>query len=691
MKCSMKYFLLMIGLFICSCSIGQAAPITTLTFGAWNNPAIWSTGTTPGNGDTVVINHLVTLTGAQIVGTSGSSGGAAAIAIGSAGGLTLAMNSSLVVRGDITLNNSQVELNPGAVIEFDLNTAPVSTAYALRIGTGHNQSNARLVSNCLPSNRCIVRTRAGVNIINARITGDEYLMGGQISATYTDFERIGDSIRPAIAHYTTGNAIFSLTEVRMVDGGMISGPYALGADASFSLSSVTFQGTKSDACLDVNGYNPLSASGVRYIYGSVFDKLVRLYPGQDFDIQNNYFHDAFEVTEGKWKRFSNNFVRSQGYGTLLAGDAIDNYWYVENGATGFINSHFVQTASFNFPMVLDGNIFEYNGTDGEGDAILIGIRPVLTTITGSIALPNLAGENSGTLFSALGESGSTVIADHNTFFAGTQAATIGETYVGHAGLLKSFRSNLAWDTAPRGYKLRDSGVNDNVPNLVSAFMADYNLGFNLLPGTNGTGYTGLEFSSGTPGVNDLNVNPYFVDPKRNLARWDALNGGPGTANHAMTQLRKRNDSDYQSLYTIQGLIASIKEGYRPTNEEMRGMAHDSNSRGAWVVPGAVPMSRELQSATATPTMTILPTTAITATRTPVLTATASATGTPTAVISRTPVLAPSSTPTVVPTKSPVVKATRKPRRTRIKTPTRTPTPECTSTPTRVNPVPVSIP
>ena len=57
--------------------------------------------------------------------------------------------------------------------------------------------------------------------------------------------------------------------------------------------------------------------------------------------------------------------------------------------------------------------------------------------------------------------------------------------------------------------------------------------------------------------------PKFTDNRRNLASWDAALGGPGTAQHAIVELMKRNDdSEFNPAYNVAALTKYIAEGYQ---------------------------------------------------------------------------------------------------------------------------------
>jgi hypothetical protein len=364
--------------------------------------------------------------------------------------------------------------------------------------------------------------------------------------------------------------------------GGIGGTYNLNADlGTFRIEDTNFTNTAHTESWYLNNANSYS-SGTRTILRNVFDKHVLLYTPAGFTTEDNYFHEALASTDGQWTTFRHNFVRlTNSYNTvLLRGSTYRNFWYWDEPTQD--NPHFTQAPLYT--LTVDGDIFESDGTGaGNGDCILGDVPGAARTLTvqNCIVLPNANGTNSGTLVSLLGNASVTLAMNHNTGLVGIQGLlAVGETYTGHAGMVSSYRSNLAYDTSARGYHILDSGVNDSVSNLVTSANANYNNAYNLLAGSNAKGYNNLEFSSGSPGANDLAVNPNFVDSARDLAKWDTSLGGAGTDSNVITELRKRGLSTWNSNYSTQNLIAYIRAGFAPTNVSLQNAGHDGVTIGA---------------------------------------------------------------------------------------------------------------
>jgi hypothetical protein len=119
---------------------------------------------------------------------------------------------------------------------------------------------------------------------------------------------------------------------------------------------------------------------------------------------------------------------------------------------------------------------------------------------------------------------------------------------------------------------------------VSPANADYNCGYNLAAGEAdcGAGY-GVGYAApmtGCPGTNDIDEDPAFVDPTRNIATWDASLGGPGTLANAVAELRKLNTPSHNANYTVAALLAWVKAGFAPTNVNLQNAGHDNVTIGA---------------------------------------------------------------------------------------------------------------
>lgn len=602
-------------------SLAYGAACVSTGDGVWSTAATWSScgGGSPGNGDTAAIGsgHDITVSSAVTVGASGVAGtNAFTIASGS---LAVTGAGSLTARGGFTLNDSTFTVAAGGTFGFDASAAgtPATACYVGAIGTGNGQSSHVYFNGSSGSRVTVSSNASGCNGSFSDGAGP-YTQAGLITASYTDFTRIGSaSVKAMEPSPSASGNIFSIDHSTFTACGKIEGTYNLADGATFYLGYNKWTSSVSTENVKLLGSNARE-SGTRALVYNVFDKTLNFYTPRGFTFTGNYFNDGFDTTSGQWDSFTGNFVRvtSSSADINMAGDAVGNYYFKDGPAD--TNPHFIDLLTYPFHMSVTNSVFEFNGTDGNGDAILIQdpSSARTATITGNIVLKNAGSDTSGTLITILGPSGSTltlstVVAEHNTYYTGIQGAAVGETNTGHANQL-TFRCNLAHDDIPsplRGLKLYDSGTNDSVSNLCTSALCDYNAGWNLLAGSNGNGYDKLEFSSGSPGSHDpTNGDPGFANNLRRLATCDAVFGGPGTYANALVQLKKLNDSDFDTDYTAASFISCVRAGFTPSRAALDGGCYDGTDIGA--------VSFSVGAPTATPTPTRTPTATPTRTATP---------------------------------------------------------------------------
>lgn len=558
---------------------------TTTASGDWGS-AIWSPSGTPGAGDTVTIGHAVAVSGSRSIGTSGATG-TTAVTVSS--GASLSINAGTFdLRGDLLLNNSPLNLAGGVTLKFNSANAatPLSQKYVIQISTNHNQTSARLNINGTSSQRVTIMSDSGGGNgwINDGPTGGEFLQGGMITGTFVDFIRIGDSSNKCIRQSPTSSASFSLTDATFTNCGRIGGTYNMGATCNFVLRRINMTGTvhATDSVRFENGSS--YTSGNRIVDDCVFDKQVHFYTGLGFTVTDTYFADTVDSTAGNWLSCSGCLFQKND--NLLPGGCT-NCYFLYTAATD--NPHFMQPNSTT-DCAYSNNVFEAPNTVNTldtGDCILLpSVASVTTyTISGNIVLLSEAGYSSGILFNGLGNANWRVVATHNTSILATEPTSIkaalgglGESFNTAAGQVTSFKSNIGYAaSSAQAYLLRNvNGAPNN--DVVTAANANYNNAYNVLAGAEGKGYdTPI---TGSPGANDLAVDPQFFDETRKASKWDISLGGSGTAANAVTELKKRHLSTYNSNYTIASLRSYVRAGFAPTNVSLQSAGHDGVTIGA---------------------------------------------------------------------------------------------------------------
>ena len=572
------------------------AAITTAAAGNWSAPGTWTGGVVPGNGDTVTLNHSVTVDVPTIVGSSPATGGTAAIAWGTAN-VVLAINANLTLRGDIipkddfTLHDLIVQA-AGTTVTFDATQAAAPSTTNYRCLLWNDNVDWRWKFNGTAAQPCVLQSAAGAGV--GFFYNNAHSGGPRINASWTHFLRIGDASNQGFSIFFGGSSPeFTLTDC-IVD---TCGTFQAKNGGSASLSDLTrtvfkngvgsngdFQGGIIETATTPGKIDDCYFGG--WIEGA-FGSMV---------LTNNVFVGAFIAdSDSATSTFQYNLVSIKS--AIGCPGTVDHCYMLDFDSTDG-NPQGLKPGGFNHDITYC--LFESSyPTQGAGDLIINGNGSAFTyNVKNNILVPNANGTSPGKLCSLIAANSQSHFAiEHNTVVSnwstGQESGVVqyGENGGGAAGEVASLKSNLAWSSVAGNNAAHLARLSGTLQNEVSAVNADYNATWNgANDGTDPTGYVsgsaGSVFNPGGAGVHDkvISANP-FVDSTRNFAKWGASLGGAGTNADTLDMLRKRldwTDAAYNpnNGATVQALVAWVSAGFSVKDSALKNAGADGVTIGA---------------------------------------------------------------------------------------------------------------
>jgi len=569
---------------------------TTIAPGNWSDDAIWDT-TAPGVGEVAVLDHFIVADQNLEVGTSpATESGTFAITIGAAGRLEIAQNVKVTCRGDINVlgafanDTDCIVLQDGAHLEGDttLATDPTNQEYGIRWDVRNNTGRS-VVANGTSGNRCTISSNAagGNFYMFPGGTGD-----GRLQVEYCDFIRMGSATRDAIwSKLATGTTVepytYYVRNCTFTDCGRYYFTGGLNGDDILEIADTKFSGGTGAHDLYLNTTGEDVTTGTRQMLRCSFEQETYFLNAFGFTVDSCMFNDRAIMTDliGGTVKNSLILIRVGADSTNLWAASVQKNILVEDRP--IVNTH-GWSMSAEEPATWSDNILEAQG-DGAGDYVFpdTNIGVMQHAITGMLVLPNSRGACSGSWFAWLvNEPLMQVSVEHCTYFTGDNNETgvkVGESYAGHAGMISSLKSNIAWNSSPgnglafKYVRMAASAIQDTV----NAADADYNCGFNLDTGEL-KGYQNVDkqnslWSSGTGGANDIDADPQFTDVSRCMALYDTatsgLNNPLGTtwdgASHSYSI------GDVASATTV-GIYGGVAVNYRCINPHVSATGDPTN-------------------------------------------------------------------------------------------------------------------
>lgn len=587
------------------------ATFTSKAAGNWSSggQTTWNEVGVPGVGDTVTITHAITVDVNTTVGASTAYNTVPAIYINNTT-LTVASGVTFKVRGDVLHNVGKIVLQPGCTWMWDSSVSGVN--YVGRLFNFYQNSGITAGDSTGVDTRRVTITSTGsangywksINGIAAGGVVESTTFGFYLELYRTDFVSLGTSSEYSVMANTTNLSVQKviLYDVTFTNCGppSLKGPNTA---TRFEMTSVIISGTlNATYALQIDAGTTIG-TGTRIMTKCVFDKSVDGPGGAfaNFTITYCYFGDGWRNVSGtsnKVTSMSNCFIRQTTDQLPICGTVSNCYALYDSPVLA--NPHWFNASLQNGPITFDGVIFDFNGTDPNGNMIVFtaGASVTALNVYRCIGLPNAAGKSGGALMALDGSGNVSATVEHNTHCCGGQFVL----EMGHlvptsvSGQYASYQSNLAYSTTTPSstdsfhavdLDHRNSGSGASTDLITTA---DYNGSWKLtapsatmnatISTTPAGWYTNQQKGyaakfSYVPGVHDVEANPNFIDSSRNVAKWAQVQyGADGTYAGALAVIKA-------DVYTrLPLLLDYVRKGFAPQNTAFKNAGHDGTDIGA---------------------------------------------------------------------------------------------------------------
>jgi hypothetical protein len=614
----------------------SAPGFTAVQDGAWNDTDTWG-GTVPGVGDT----PMTIPSGVDVEVTADTDVGDGTVdSLLTVNGTLTNTNSKFTFRGGtMQLRNSGGSGSASRLDVLIMNGTVASPAELVLDGnTGVTPTINVGAGGCIVANGertgvrgvndaygCSIRTKATArgdasdsDGENAIITGESFTPSS-IDLTGCDLYGLGASSVAAVAliQLRTADSVCILEDCRIDSCGMspVLDNFSNGeAILSFIDTDWVNELDDNGQSLSCNG-SALSGGGARNITGCYFEK--EFFPGlpRDITFDGCFFNGGLVSGSGvdQWAAMVNCFIRNPGTNNMRMGGGFSGTFLLLDGsATAVTLTQRDGDATF-----ADNVMQNTTGTAGASVTFISDAShnpaPRTDTLTGNVVLLDSAkAVSSGTLCATYGTIPADTeeiakLFDHNTsVFKGTGAQSMislntgDATYEEFEDMVESCKSNLCvkLDSGGTGpFWLLNQFLTNDEPNIVSdsarASVITHNCTYQLSSvaadawdaiGDNGA-EEGTAFNSPMSGVtapnaNGIDANPACVDPERTFEDWAVFKGCDSEET-----LSNKRDFAYALFIAdpetnIPDCVSYCRAGVQPTNEALRGTAHDSGDMGA---------------------------------------------------------------------------------------------------------------
>lgn len=558
---------------------------TSTQDGDWNVAATWGGGGSPstGGGDTVTIDHTVTIPDGHSTICSGTNNATLIIGEGTSGSLTL--------DGDL-LNTTGSTFTMAANSTIDL-------------ATHRNNTGNTSASTCTVNINGTSGNRVTINGTTGSLWKGWTNHRGSSTCAYADFNGVeevtlGTTVLQASETLSVTYTTFTGANIVYVGNGIQAGVVCTAHHLDWR---DPVGGTKQFWIGNYDG-TPTATPNVHHLTmsgGGQFRTELN-------DVVNEVVMDVVTMNPlgvGTGLQFTNILLYNYGLNAQLDNKNMIGYdgWYYYDDVT--TNHHgFIAEVTNGTTITLENGVYEHQFVGGSAfDALITsddddsGTLDVLNNIW-------IAGKSSGVVCSHVGGTSLHTMNFHHNTMVGVANATWSAAAAfmartessGDFGGNVSLKSNLVafMDGVVTNSTAVDTTDGANADQFSSI---DYNGYYQTADRHLNVSFTLLSEGDTDFGGNDIqDENPSFVDWTRDLASWDASLGGAGTAANAITEMLKMNGhgGTFDTNYTVAALLTWVRAGFVVQNPVYDGAGHDSVTTGAMEYQSSVGNAGRLQ-------------------------------------------------------------------------------------------------
>lgn len=586
--------------------------------GDWTNAATWGGAGVPVKGDSWSINSGVSVAVTTAVAFGLSTGTDDGVINGTgqlvidpaAGGHVTAYGSikgnntsttRLAGAGEGTSSVHRLVIKSGVLagnkgITFDTSDSAAGTKYGYKAPGSNMPNNGVWLHGTDDTHRAYV----GANMGASGGCGQLYSRNGfntalgNVEVQYLNIANLGDASTPWLDAWINTTSGVSVKNLTATNCGQFTNGTAPPTNGTWEMLDCKFSGTLSGTMCGIS-FNNAPGTGAWRFWRCAFDR--RFVPAGNLngvDLYRCTFGQGLDYAVNKKPTIRECAVRETTAGGVVPGngqavmkeaDVTDCILHIPD--TGLGNTKWFTLSASSVDTTIDGVIVDVESADGTGEMVSIVGAPAalrIATLRRILILPSGVDatkrpENIVSVASA--SSNWDIRFEHNTGYADAEGImSYSETSISPVGQITMLRDNIAYGLPATPSLVGQSGTllgidwrTGGTTTIDAVVPANYagNVGYNLATYAGRYGFSGA--FSVAPTQEILAANPQFAAPTRRLKTWDASLGGAGTNASAWSRLEGNPD-------LIRDAYDWIRDGFRPTNEALRGYAAGGTTPGA---------------------------------------------------------------------------------------------------------------